>query len=169
VEGHGEAAAIPVLLRRLRPAWEVARPVRVKRQKVVQAGELERYAKIADASRGGVGCLLLVLDVDAECAVALGPQLLARLHASLPHRACGCALAVRHYESWLVAGLSGSADRADEERPGESWILETRGRYVKTIHQPRLTAEFDLSRASACSRSFRHLLGEIERLASAAP
>jgi hypothetical protein len=54
VEGHAEIGSIPVLLRRL-GIVEVARPFRVKRNKVVKPGELERAVgqAIADGAISG--------------------------------------------------------------------------------------------------------------------
>lgn len=169
VEGHGEVEAIPVLLRRLIPNADFPRPVRVKRQKVVQPGELERYVKIANAAvedRGGIGSVLLVLDADNDCAAELGPSLLQRMKDSVPERTVACAIAVRQYESWLIAGDPSAETVQDEVRGGKAWLAQRHGRYVETVDQPRLTARFDLERAARESRSFRHLCKEIDRLLS---
>lgn len=48
VEGHGEAAAVPILIRRIVGALlpgvvpDVPRPIRVKRQRVLKEGDLDR-------------------------------------------------------------------------------------------------------------------------------
>jgi hypothetical protein len=159
VEGHGEVDAVPVLLRRMAEGCDVARPVRVRRQQVVLEGQLERYARIAEANirdRGGPGAVVLLLDGDKDCAAELGPRLLERLRAALPRCPVGCAIAVRDFESWIVAGRADGPDVPDEQRGGKHWLGERLGRYVETIDQPRLCATVDLELASARSRSFRH-------------
>lgn len=53
VEGHAEADAVPLLLRRIAEVAapgaivEVPRPIRVKRQRVLKEGELERTVDFA--------------------------------------------------------------------------------------------------------------------------
>jgi hypothetical protein len=167
VEGHGEFEAIPLLLRRIQPTLEVARPVRVKRQQIVLPNILEHYARIAEANiadRGGAGAVLLVIDADDDCAASLGPELRRQLAGFLPHRRVGCILAVRMYEAWLVAGDPSAPELPDETQRGKGWLAERYGRYVETIHQPRLTAAMDLDRATRVSRSFRYLRATLNTL-----
>lgn len=52
VEGHGEVAAVPVLLRRLRAeaeAWgiDIGRPIRRNRSQLVKQSELEQSVRLA--------------------------------------------------------------------------------------------------------------------------
>jgi len=169
VEGHGEVEAIPVLIRRLRPDAICPRPVRVKRQRVLMPGELERHARIADAGivdRGGLGGVLLVLDADNACAATDGPILTGRLRAALPHRPVACCLAVREFESWLLAGLDSQPEATDEARGGKAALIRALGEYAPTVDQPKCAARMDIDRASALSRSFRHFAEAVVRLAS---
>lgn len=170
VEGHGDVAAVPVLIRRTDPLVHVPRPIRVKRQKIVQQGELERYLQIAEANivdGGGVGGILLVLDADQDCAAQLGPQLLDRMCNAIPDRPAAVVVAVREFESWLVAGLAETDNFPDESRPSKGWLAARDGRYVETIDQPRLSATFDMARAFQRSRSYRHWCTSMDRLRTA--
>ncbi len=84
VEGHGEVAALPILLRRiyrqLNPAdyLEVPQPIRVGRQKLLKAGELEDAVELAGRQTGPGDGILIVLDADSDCPKDLGAQLLSR-------------------------------------------------------------------------------------------
>lgn len=61
VEGDGEVEAVPVLIRRI--GLEVSplspptilRPIRVRRQRILKEGELERYVGLAAARAGDGG------------------------------------------------------------------------------------------------------------------
>ena len=72
VEGHGEVAALPVLLRRVAQAVApstpilVPRPIRVKRKRVVKPGELERYVQLAAVHTGTEGAILILLDAEDD-------------------------------------------------------------------------------------------------------
>jgi len=65
---------------------EIARPFRVKRQRVVREGELERSIVQAERSRAGASSVFIVLDADDDCPADLG---------SLPWRSAGPRLALR--------------------------------------------------------------------------
>ncbi len=73
VEGKGEVDAVPILLRRIAErvapssAVQVPRPIRVKRQQILKAGELERAVEIAARRTGVDGAILILLDADEDC------------------------------------------------------------------------------------------------------
>lgn len=172
VEGHGDVDALPILLRRINSSLVVARPIRVKRQRIVDPDELRRYALIAEANivqRGGRGSVLLLLDADQDCAATLGPVLRRHISEALPHRTCACSLAVRDYESWLVAGDALAPTNPDESRGGKAWLAQRHGHYSETADQPRLTARLDIPRVEAASRSFRHLVAAVRLLCELPP
>src|SRR4051794_34373567 len=54
---------------------EVARPFRVKRQRVVREGELERSIAQAERSRASASAVFIVLDADQDCPAELGARL----------------------------------------------------------------------------------------------
>ncbi len=160
VEGHAEVDALPLLVRRLHPGLIVPKPVRVKRQKVLQHDELLRTATFAESNirqGGGSGGILLLLDADSDCAATIGPDLQRRLSESFSHRMVRCVFAVREFESWLVAGDPTADEAADETRGGKGWLKHQLGMYSPTADQPRLTAALDVARAEKRSRSFRRL------------
>ena len=68
VEGHGEVAAAPVLLRRLiaaAEAWEIdiGRPIRRNRGQLVKQSELEQSVRLA-LLQPGCGAVLIMFDGD---------------------------------------------------------------------------------------------------------
>lgn len=83
VEGIGETESVPLLLRRILAesgelAIGIARAYRVKRLRIVRAGELERTIQTAKAVRGGVAGILLILDSDDDDPGVLTPELRSR-------------------------------------------------------------------------------------------
>lgn len=184
VEGHGEVAALPVLLRRIVAeidpdrALDVRKPIRVKRQKVILAGQLERYAQLAARSSGDGGAVLVLLDADDDCPAELGPQLLDRTTAATR---CPSAVvfALREFEAWFLAaadslrGRRGLPDNLathpDPEavRDAKGWIQQHRTdgfAYSPVADQPALAGIFDLPMARAHAASFDKLWRDIERL-----
>jgi hypothetical protein len=122
--------------------------------------EIERFAEIAASSLPVhlPRALLLVLDADEDCSATLGPDWTARLRSRLPAIPVGCALAIREYESRLIAGDARFGE-TDPESQGKRRLQD-----VETIDQRRLTSTLDLGRAQARSASFRHLVATVERL-----
>jgi hypothetical protein len=173
VEGHGEVAAGPRLVGRCCHSVKRVRPIRIKRQRVADAHEQDRLAVLVRNALGDArtGAVLVMLDADDDCAATLGPTLEAALGQRLPGVLVRCALAVREFESWLLAGRRDVGDVDDRSRGGKAKLITLVGRYRPTVDQPRLTSELDLAVAQARSRSFRRLLkvlAEIEALAARA-
>jgi hypothetical protein len=186
IEGKGEVAAIPLLIRRICNemfgifAVKTARPVRTTKSKLVRAGELERAIQLAQSTNESNGPVLVVLDADEDCPATLGPSLKSR---ALPLvRGHGIAIVIPKYEfeTWfLTAGESLSGLRglreglsapADPEaiRGAKEWLSRNMisGRtYSPTVDQAALVAGMDLIAAKSC-RSFDRLCREIERLAA---
>ncbi len=184
VEGHGEVEAVPILLRRIaelmspETVLELPRPIRIPRNRVVRAGELERAIGLAAARAGADGCILLLLDADDDCPAELAPRLLERAVAARPDRDIRVVLAKTEYEAWFLAaalsiagrhGLDGAVappDDPEEIRNAKGW-LSTRmpaGRsYRETIHQGSFSAVFDLDLARAAP-SFDKLWRDVSSL-----
>ncbi|MFI5906289.1 DUF4276 family protein [Dactylosporangium sp. NPDC051541] len=185
VEGQGEVAAVPVLLRRMiaeiaPELWvDLPRPYRVGRDSLIAPYGLERTIG-ALAEQGGPGTgLLVLLDADDACPATLGPQLLARVRETRPDRPGSVVLANREFEAWFLAsapslrGHRGLANDltlpADAERPRDckGWLSERRvdGRpYKPTADQAALAALFDMRLARENSPSFDKLWRDVERL-----
>ncbi|MCA1708298.1 MAG: DUF4276 family protein [Actinobacteria bacterium] len=185
VEGHGELAATPILVRRIAELVDPTRfpnpynPFRVSRGSIVKSGELERYVELAARRVAPRGAVLLLLDADKDCAATLGPQLLVRARSKRPTVPIGVCLAVREFESWFLAAaesLAGKRALPDDLRSPEDpesiggakeWLQfkRTDGRaYSATIDQPALANDFDLAAARAKAPSFDKFWREVERL-----
>lgn len=189
VEGEGEVAAVPVLLRRL-AAWrtpgvlpEVPTPIRVRRDRFLNRDEdFRRFLLLAAAKCGKSGWILLLLDADDDCPAELAKRILARARDCIPHVRVSVVLAKREYEAWFIAAAESlhghrgfsfnPADRIDAESPrnAKGWLRERMkgGSYGETTDQPAFSARFDLQQAFDGSRSFRKLCAEWERQAAAA-
>jgi hypothetical protein len=188
VEGDGEVAALPLLLRRL-AQWrtpqlfpDVPTPIRVRRDRFVNRDdEFRRHLLLAAAKAGADGWVLVLLDADDDCAVQASRQLLERARLVIPHRRVSVVMAVREYEAWFIAaaesldgrrGFSwepGQVVAAEVPRDAKGW-LEGRmsGRsYRETVDQPAFTSAMNLTQAHANSRSFRKLCAEWDRYAAA--
>lgn len=172
VEGHGEVEAVPILIERILnerapgAAIDILRkPHRVPRGKMLSA-ELARAIELQARRVRPDGAILVLLDSDDDCAATLGPKLQQAAQAAATDVPIGVVLAVREYESWLVASEVDAAivdlqpeTLADAKR----WLKERWHRYSPTVDQPKLTARIDLAKASSLS-SFRKLLRELGRL-----
>lgn len=182
VEGHGEVAAVPILLRRI-AAWVgfdqelvLTPPLRVHRSSIVKEGELERAIELSARRAGDDGGILVLLDADSDPACKLGPSLLARATRVRSDRRIGVVCAVQEYEAWfLAAAESLRGERTlptdltappDPEavRNAKAWLdARMATGYSETLEQPKLTARIDLMRAREAP-SFDKLLREVCRL-----
>lgn len=184
VEGDGEVAALPILLRRL-AEWrtpghypDIQAPIRVRRDRFLNRDEeFRRHLLLAAAKCGNDGWILVLLDADDDCPATLGADILLRAQACVPHRPVSVVLANREYEAWFIAAapsLDGCRsfvfnphDVIDPEalRDAKGWIKErmANGTYGGTTDQPAFTMRMDLHQAFDRSRSFRKLCGEWDR------
>ena len=174
VEGHGDAKAVPVLVRRLAQEfgiYDLVLPgpaIRISRAKALVETEIRR-AVLLGAGRvkehSGRGAVLVIVDADDDCAVELATQIRALCAgADVPLLVVA---AVREYESVFlaaarslvakgyfqkpIAGVSPETVRGAKEQV--SALMES---YRETFHQERLTAVLDLAEARTC-RWFRKL------------
>jgi Domain of unknown function (DUF4276) len=185
VEGHSEAEAAPVLLRRLlvrleRPEIQIARPFRVSRYKMVRPGEIERAIVQGIRDRRDVGAVLVILDADDDDPLHLEGTLLERCRnaSSLPS---AVVAACREFEAWFlgskdslrgVCGIRQTANAPD----GPEAIRDAKGRltknmdgrgYIEVDDQPVLAARMDLDLALRRCLSFQRLMSELERILAA--
>jgi hypothetical protein len=187
VEGHGEVASVPILLRRL-GEWlhpdivvTVARPVRMTKSKLLQPGQLERAAQLAALTVENNGGILVLLDSDESCPAALGPSLLQRVKAARGDLPSAVVLAKREFEAWFLAsaqslkGQGGLAEdvitppQPEEVAGAKEWLGDrlSRGAYSSTVDQPALTSKFDLELARGAAsfgklcRAFNQLVEEL--------
>jgi len=181
VEGDGEVAALPVLLRRL-GEWrtpgnftQVLPPIRVHRDRFLNRDEeFRRHLLLAAAKCGEDGWILVLLDADDDCPAELGKHILERAQAHVPYRRVSIILANREYEAWFIAAaesLDGQRgfsfnprDVIEAERPrdakGRMKVRMAGGAYRETTDQAAFSARMDLQQAFDHSRSFRKLCSE---------
>lgn len=119
VEGHGEVAAVPILLQR----WlrfrryhnvevDVAGPVRAAGQGAIRVAHdreddlgIESYLETALLRRPDA--ILVLLDADEECPMTLAAELLARARRMVPvDYPVGVVVANREYEAWFLAAFA---------------------------------------------------------------
>lgn len=182
VEGDGEVAALPILLRRLRDEWQPGHrfaeplpPIRVHRDRFLnREDEFRKQLLLAAAKCGEHGWILVVLDADDDCPVTLAADIHQRAMQHVPHRRLSVVIANREYEAWFIAaarsldgyrGFQCPGDKfIDAERPRDAkgWMRRNmqRGTYSEVLDQPAFTTRIDLQLAFANSRSFRKLCKE---------
>lgn len=187
VEGQGEEAAVPLLLRRLlneAQAWgiEVGRPHRRRRTQLVKKDSLQSAVAFA-ALRDDCAGILVLFDADNDCPKELAPTLEQWAQEAAGGKPCAVVMANREYEAWFLASieaLRGTAailpdatSHPDPEVPRdakgelERW-MPSGASYSATVDQVRLTAQLDLEIAYRRCRSFRKLVSSFGELVAAA-
>jgi hypothetical protein len=187
VEGQGDEAAVPLLLRRLRDeaqAWglEVGRPHRKRRTQLVKKDSLQSAVRVAVLREDCAGILVL-FDADDDCPKELAPTLEEWAREAAGGKPCAVVMANREYEAWFLASIEALRGRAailsdatshpDPEVPRDAkGELERRmprsASYSPTVDQAALTAHLDLEIAYRRCRSFRKLVSAFGALAAAA-
>lgn len=181
VEGDGEVAAMPVVLRRLKERFgpaehvQVTAPIRVYKDRFLnREEEFRRHLLLAAAKCGDDGWILVLLDADDACPVELAQTVRQRAQAHIPHRRLTVVIANREFEAWFIAaaaslnGVRGfvfnDEPKPEAERPRDAkgWLRERMAKkaYGETTDQPAFAARFDLDEAAANSRSFRKMCTE---------
>ena len=192
VEGHGEVEAVPVLLRRIQQEFnpnlglDVPRPIRIRRNKLVQRGELkcdsnelDRAVELTARRLQQPGAILILIDAEDDCPATLGPALLQRARQIRSNINIGVVLAKTEFEGWFLAALEslqgrrGLAESLAEVQNPESvqnakrrLTLSMSGSrvYSETVDQPALAARFDMEQARRRSDSFDKCYREVTRL-----
>jgi len=181
VEGDGEVAALPVLLRRINE-WKnpdvfcnVISPIRVRRDQFLNREDVfNKQLKIAAALAEDNGWVLILLDADDDCPKELAARVLQRATSIIPHRRVSVVFANKEFEAWFIASVESFNGRrgfvlgksivpeAETIRGGKEWISKhiPKGKYHEVTDQPALAALIDLETVHAKSRSFRKLCKE---------
>jgi hypothetical protein len=168
VEGQGEQAAVPILIRRifseLQPTVipEINFPVRVKAASFLnEPGYFKRYVELAaaKAAQGG-GRVLILLDCEDSCPGILGPHLLERARAVRSDIPILVALAHREFETWFLAAAASLAGREglpaglepprnpESIRGAKEWLGDQLpSRYDPISHQAKFSNIFSLNEA----------------------
>ena len=190
VEGSGEVQAVPILIRRIAEVAtpglfpDVPKPIRVRRDRILKPGEIERYVELAANQAGPDGRILILLDADDDCPRELASGLLRRAAAVRSDRRVQVVLAKMEYEAWFLAAadsLAGSRGFGEDiTAPGnpesirnaKGWLTERMppGRSYKELRdQPALTARFDLGQARRSAPSFDKLWRDVSSLLAPKP
>lgn len=185
VEGHGEVAALPVLLWRIR-IWlapdvmmQVVRPMRVARNRFLHDDVVfRRTLQAASDLCRQPGWILILLDADNDCPMLAAARILKRARQVIPHRRISVVLANREYEAWFIAaarsldgklGFSVAAVKlpaAESVRGAKEWMNERLPRskiYRPTQDQLVFSGLIDLRQAHDNSRSFGKLCSDWTR------
>jgi hypothetical protein len=186
VEGQSEEHAMGVLMRRVLHELGVfdlgvARPFRVKRQRVVRDGELERSIVQAERSRPGASAVFVILDADEDCPADLSSHLLerARVQTDLPV----CVVFPKiEIEAWILGAVDSLRGvrgiRIDADPPPDpeavrdakgaiTRLMEGARGYVATDDLPALMGAVDLGLAEARSPSFAKFRRDLESIGRA--
>jgi len=187
VEGHGDAKAVPELVRRICwrteslkvPSIDERDVIRTGKHKLLRENELERRVEYAARKIDGEGCILVVIDADEQCPAQLGPELLRRAQSAREDMDIAVVLPNAEFENWFIAGCSALLDRdppdeIEEIGDAKGWLERASDDsidYRPALDQKDYVHEFDLdqalelARGSRC-RSLRKLLTELENLLS---
>lgn len=177
VEGHGEVAAVPVLLRRLQAesrayGIRIGKPIRQHRSQLCQEQTLRRAVRLA-LLQPDCCAILILFDSHDACPRDLAPLVQGWAREEAGDRPCAVVLAHREYEAWFLAAIESlrgrrgilpdAAAHPEPETPRDAKAeLEARmlpGRsYSETADQAALSAKFDMAAAYARCRSFRHMI-----------
>jgi hypothetical protein len=185
VEGSGDVAAVPELLRRLQFDYglgghevEIARPIKWKRSCFNSEAHVRRAVQLAKAEPDCIG-ILIIFDSDDDCPKIHAARVTDWSKQEAGDTPCEVVMAHREYEAWFLAtveslrgrrGIRG--DAASEAVPegirGAKERLETKMRpnmsYSETTDQVALTCHADFRITYTGCRSFRRLVNAFRRL-----
>lgn len=194
VEGDGEVAAVPVLLRRYAdlagwPGGVYVLPViRQPASRLLKPGELERIVELAARKLGGPGGIFVLLDCEDDCPATLGPTLLTRVRKARSDLPTTLVLAHREYEAWFLGSATSIAGHRslpkglqphpapESVRGCKEWLSDQMpggAAYNEVDDQPPFTALFDLDAAKSACPSFdkchREVTALLQRVAAITP
>ncbi|MGH9619170.1 MAG: DUF4276 family protein [Bryobacteraceae bacterium] len=181
VEGHGEIAALPIVIRRILAeanrtvAVNPCKPIRQTRDRLLRAGELEKAVGLAARTIARQGAILIVLDSEGYAPCQLGPTLLARARKAEPAVPIRVILAHCEWEAWYLAAASSLGGYRGLNNPltapgdpeairgAKEWLRKNMApgkTYSEAIDQPAFAAKFDLKAARAAP-SFSKLCRDV--------
>jgi hypothetical protein len=152
VEGDGEVRAIGPLIRRVGAehghfAVNIPPPFKLSRSKFTDPAELGRAVELQSRRITGPGGVLILLDADDDCALELSEQIRA---SYVGGRSFGLVVAVREYESVLLATHGMDPADAEAKRDAKGELRRLVGPYRETVHQAKMSAMLDVSLARGC-------------------
>ncbi|MGB2656510.1 MAG: DUF4276 family protein [Candidatus Acidiferrum sp.] len=148
-------------------AVDIKKPIRLPKQRLLKAGELERALDLAVQKCQGACGILILLDADEDCPREIGEQLMNRSNAVRPNANVQAVIAKAEYEAWLLGAAESLLPQhrrplvnfdprdAEEVRGAKEKLADVLGIfYSETVDQPALSSVFDLSQARANCPSF---------------
>jgi hypothetical protein len=183
IEGQGEVAAVPLLIRRICNellgfyALQTTAPVRVTKSRLLREGELERAVQLAMLQNGGRGPILVILDADEHCPAQLGPSLISRVLPLAARHGAAIIIPEYEFETWFLASAESLGGKRglregltpplhpETIRGAKEWLNRNMApgqKYSPTIDQAALVALMDLNAAKSCksfARLYRVLAG----------
>jgi hypothetical protein len=188
VEGAGEVASVPGLLRRIvfeHEAWDITigRALNANgKSNLLKPKGIEGFLRAA--IRTNPSALLIVLDADRDCPYELARGLATRIRTVGVRQPVAIVCAKPEFEAWFLASYETIAGRTIKGEPGVSpdvtpdedvealssvkWWLKRQmvdgTIYKESYHQAALTELIDIPLARTRSRSFRRLCHAVEQL-----
>ena len=186
VEGQGEEAAFPILVRRLLPELGCyvdvgGSPIRSRRSEIIREADFKRVLTIA-TFKPNASAIFVLFNADKDCAGTHVPNMTRWSQEAVPGLPCAVVMARREYESWFLASLESLRGKRgirmdaaypydpEEKQDAKGVIKSFMPRdepYSPTADQPALSAHFDLKTAYARAASFRKLVKELCRVLEA--
>jgi len=183
VEGHGEEAAAPVLIRHIAQSAGLYASIKVvvrrhSKSQLLQASELEKAIEALTRQIGRSQPVLVLMDADDDCPKELSANLNIRCRTSHSDVRVSIVIAKREYEAWFLAsakslaGKNGLVEPLDPPEDPESvrgakeWLTSNMSAgqaYSPTRHQATYSAALGLAEARE-ARSFRKFEKELGRL-----
>lgn len=186
VEGYGEVAAFPVLLRRIAgecfgiPNAPILRPGRYRANQVIrkEGGQWVPGPDLAKAGgharNEGATAILTLLDLDDGCPKQVYESLVPQLAAATGMAASHLVFAHREYEAWFLSSAETLANNVLPYTGDPESVRDAKGAiedhlqlgfpYDEKADQPRYSARIDLKKVFARSRSFRKLVKDFRIL-----
>ena len=171
VEGPGDVAAAPVLMRRIlherigRYDVDVLKPKRARDRGalVKRLEDFMGYAAMTDGCSG----ILVLLDADKDCPMELGAALACRARSVNIDIPTAVVCAKREYENWFLASDDNFEGDVENYGGAKRWLTDKKPTgliYRETKDQPSLSATMDIEKAFESSRSFRRLCDAVNEL-----
>jgi hypothetical protein len=174
VEGHGEVAAAPVLLRRLLAeaqchGIDIGRPIRRTQSQLRSKEGIQAGVRLA-LLQPECAAVVILFDGEDDCPKELATTVRAWAREAAAGKPCDVVIAYREYETWFLAALeslrgqygiprnaTAPADpesKRDAKGALEEFMPADRA-YSETGDQPAMSAVFDMGLAHRRNRSFR--------------
>jgi len=188
VEGFSEVESVPILLRRILISFQafhvdVAKPFRVKRNKLIRHGkvfseELSRAIISGIRNRSPIDAIILLLDADDDCPRIVGAKLKEGCSTitSLP---TVVNMAERELEGWFLGGKESlrnvrgiipdarAPSQPEKIRGAKELIsknMERGRRYIAVDDQPAFAERLDLDLAQRRCQSLKKFVADMEKL-----